>query len=297
MEDANPARPRRARTRGRTVVALAALAAAFAPGCSQYIGTTAASYMKRVRDDPDPNVRYLAYAKLAQPRCYDSPAQKAEAVETLVSKLEKGKEPVATRAVIIHTLGALGDPAARNVVVKAVSDPEAVIRVQACRALGKVGRVEDATVLTRVMTVDTLEDCRIAAIESIGMLKPDDPRIVKVLVEGMRHDDPATRLASLNALRGITGKDYGVDPVAWQKALPADVAKSSQTLIASPAPARKPPESVYPPRPVPPPVTDPEAKTVGFPLFPAPADPRSVAPAATENYPAHNPNLPARPAR
>ena len=35
------------------------------------------------------------YVKLAQPRAYDSPEQKAEAVKLLLSKLDQGKEPVA----------------------------------------------------------------------------------------------------------------------------------------------------------------------------------------------------------
>src|SRR5262249_34326178 len=141
--------------------------------CSHYVGTTAASFLRRVREDPDPNVRYIAYGKLGQTSVYENGEQKAEAVKTLIEKLEKGHEPQATRAMIIHTLGELGDPAARACVVKAVSDPEAVIRVEACRALGRVGKPEDSTVLARVMLVDTLEDCRIAAIEALGVLKPN----------------------------------------------------------------------------------------------------------------------------
>ena len=77
---------------------------------------------------------------------------------------------MASRAVIVHTLGALGDRSAREAIVKAVSDPEGVIRGQACRALGKVGQPEDATILTRIMTVDTLEDCRIEALTAPGLV-------------------------------------------------------------------------------------------------------------------------------
>ena len=96
---------------GWSFVAVSAIAAS---GCSNYVGTTAASFLRRVRDDPDPNLRYVAYTKLAQPRCYDSAEQKAEAVRTLLAKLDAGKEPMATRAVILNTLGALGDPSART---------------------------------------------------------------------------------------------------------------------------------------------------------------------------------------
>jgi hypothetical protein len=212
-----------------------AAAVLFAEGCSHYRGTTAASHLKHIRQDSDVNMRYIAYSKLAAPNCYDTPDQKAEAVKTLLEKLETAKEPVATRAVIVRTLGKLGDPSARAAIIKAVNEPEPIVRVQACRALGKLGKPEDATILARVMATDVLEDCRIAAIEAIGELKPNDPRIPQVLVTGMQHDDPATRLASLNALRKITGRDLGVDPVAWQQML------QPKTLLAKPSSSVSPP--------------------------------------------------------
>jgi hypothetical protein len=288
MDDAIPARPRRALSCGWPILATRLLAVSLPAGCTPYIGTTAASFLRKVREEPDPNIRYVAYTKLAQPRCYENEQEKAEAVKVLIAKLETGKEPVATRAGIINTLRTLGNPSAREAIVKLVSDPEPVIRVQACRALGKVGKPEDATILTRVMTVDTLEDCRIAAIDSLGELKPTDPRITKMLVLGMRHDDPATRLASLNALRKITGKDLGVDPDPWQKLIAPDGGKAPETLLASPAPA----SPSYPPRPVPPAISaisDPETLPARYPS----TDPAASAPAA--NYPARNPNLPAPP--
>lgn len=226
MVGAFPARPRG--PLGWAVLA-ASLAATVAPfGCSRYVGTTAASFLRRVQEDPDPNARYLAYAKLGSPSCYETPEQKAGAVQTLVGKLEKGREPVASRAVIVHSLGELRDQGAREAVLKVVNDAEPVIRVQACIALGKVGRAEDATVLARVMTTDTLEDCRIAAIEALAELKPDDPRITRVLVNGLLQDDPATRLASLDALRKMTGRDLGVEPGPWQKM----IEEQADTVVA-----------------------------------------------------------------
>jgi HEAT repeat protein len=206
------------------VPAALVLATAWQAGCSGFQGTTAASFLRKVREDPDPNARYLAYQKLASPHCYDSEDQKAEAVKLLVKRLEDGHEPVASRAVICRTLGELKLQAAREALVKAASDSEGLVRAQACRALGKVGLPEDATILSRVMTVDTLEDCRIAAIEGLGEMKTRDPRILEVLVVGMDHEDPAIRLASLNSLRQITGMDFGVDPAAWRKELKAQIA-------------------------------------------------------------------------
>jgi hypothetical protein len=197
---------------------LVALAVAPA-GCQTYVGTTAKSFLGHVRTNPDPNVRYLAYAKLASPEAYDTEEQKDEAVRTLMDKYEHGGEPVATRAVICRTLGDLHDPRARSLLLKAMSSPDAVIKIEACRALGKVGKPEDATVLAQVMTLDNLEDARIAAIEGLAELKTADPRILKMLVEGMDHEDPAIRLASLNGLRRLTRKDHGTDPAVWRREL------------------------------------------------------------------------------
>jgi HEAT repeat protein len=204
----------------RLIALISVVAAAAATGCSTYIGTTSKSFLHQVRDNPDPNIRYIAYSKLGVPTAYETQAQKDEAIGIMIAKLREAKEPVAVRAVIVRSLGNLGDRRARQEIIKAANDVEnAVIRLEACRALGKVGQPEDATILARIMTIDKLEDCRIAAIEGLGMLKAQDARIFNILLDGMDHDDPAIRLECLRALREITGKDAGVDPAAWRREL------------------------------------------------------------------------------
>jgi HEAT repeat protein len=223
---------------GRRAAWLAALIAACA-GCSTYIGTTPKSFLRHVRSNPDPNIRYIAYSKLGHPDLYDNPEDKSQAVETLVAKLDEGKEPVGIRAIIIRTLGELGDRRARNAIVRVANNPNAepVLKVEAYRALGKVGNAEDATMLARVMNTDRLEDCRIAAIEGIGALKAQDPRIYRVLIEGMEHEDPAIRLQSYRALKQITGKDVGNQPEAWRRDLEPEDAKAEKSPATTPAEA------------------------------------------------------------
>ncbi len=214
----------------RGVILLATGATAMAGGCSSYIGTTYKSFLKNAKENADPNIRYVAYAKLGSPGIYENDAQKAEAVSMLVSKFEEGQEPIAVRAVIIRSLGNLRDRRARNVVAKAINDTDnAVIRLEACRALGKVGLAEDATTLARIMTIDKLEDCRIAAIEGIAFLKPDSPRIYGMLIDGMENDDPAIRYECLKALRTMTAKDYGVEATAWRRELQPMLAAMSKS--------------------------------------------------------------------
>src|ERR1017187_5692472 len=63
------------------------------------------SFMRQARENPDPNIRYIAYAKLGSPSIYEDNVQKDEAVKIMLGKLEESKEPVAIRAAIIRSLG------------------------------------------------------------------------------------------------------------------------------------------------------------------------------------------------
>ena len=278
------------------LVAILASAIAVYGGCAQYMGTTAKSFLIEVRQNPDPNARYQAYTKLASPSCYDGPEDRAEAVKTLVEKLNGAQEPIASRAMICRTLGELRDPSARDVLIKAANDPEPLVRVQACRALGKVAKPEDATILARVMTVDNLEDCRIAAIEGIAELKSKDPRILQILLAGMEHDDPAIRLASVKALRSCTGQDHGVEFAAWREALfpepkPNPKAEPTATANTTPKPDEISPGAVPATAPSPSPTP---APTVGTPsgsylAFPPSYQSGGASPGTVPSSPAGHP--------
>jgi HEAT repeat protein len=234
--DVSPARKARCL---RALVTVAVVAVVASGGCSTYIGTTAKSFLGRVRSEPDPNIRYIAYQKLGHPDLYDDPNDKNAAVQTLVTKLDEGKEPLAIRAVIIRSLGELGDRRARNAIARVANNANAepMLKVEAYRALGEVGTTEDAMTLARIMNIDPLEDCRIAAIQGIGALKAQarDPRIYHVLLEGMEHEDPAIRLESYRALRSITGKDVGTLPSKWRQELAKAAKPDSSTANAAPA--------------------------------------------------------------
>lgn len=205
----------------------------------QFQGTTAASFLRTIEQSNDPNARYAAYDKLSSPRCFDNDEQKARAAQVLAEKLQKGKEPVATRAVICRTLGMLRRPEAREVILTATDDAneDPLVRAEACRALGRVGRVEDATILTRIMTAATTEECQIAAIESLGDLKSPERRINEYLVLNMENDKPAIRVACLKALRSITGKDLGVEATDWKQyveSLPPDPGSATEAPPTEP---------------------------------------------------------------
>jgi len=199
------------------LLAAALLALAMATGCASHIGTTAASFMRKIQDSPDPNIRHLAYRKLANKNCYNDDAQMAQAAKMLAARLVGGKEPIASRTEICRTLGELGRPEGREAIIKACDDDEPIVRAEACRALGRVGTPEDVPVFSRHMTSDTAIDCRVAAIEGLGILKIASPLIELQLVDGMEDEDPAIRAASLRAIREISGKDLGPEAGPWRK--------------------------------------------------------------------------------
>jgi hypothetical protein len=218
----------------RMVIFVAGLFLAQSGACTPYIGTTYKSFLRQARENPDPNIRYIAYARLGTPSLYEDKVQKDEAVKIMVAKLDESREPVAIRAAIIRSLGNLGDRRARGAILRGVKDTDnAVIRVEACRALGKVGLPEDATTLARIMMVDKLEDCRIAAIEAIGSLKSQEPRIYQILLDGMDHEDPAIRYQCLQSLRILTEKDFGIDPEIWKRELKPILAGTAKTTATA----------------------------------------------------------------
>jgi HEAT repeat protein len=115
-----------------------------------------------------------------------------------------------------------------------IRDNDLLIRTEAVRCLGRVGRPEDATVLMQIMTLDNNPDCQIAAIEALGTLKLVDPRTPGYLVKAMENDDPAIRLASYQSLKKITGKDLGVEVKVWREFLAKKEAADSRELANLP---------------------------------------------------------------
>jgi hypothetical protein len=225
----------------RVSIALAACLA----GCGPYLGTTSASFLRNVEKNPDPNIRYLAYSKLASSKAYDTDEQREKAASILAHNLQQGREPTATRAMICRTLGAIGRKSALPALRMAVNDEESLVRAEACLALGKIGEPEDSLILARVMVTDNYVESRVAAIDALGLLKPKDPRVLAMLIENMARDEQVDgakkgirskvglTFATRQALTAITGKDYGDDFKKWKSYLDEQIARSEKRAGAT----------------------------------------------------------------
>ena len=128
-----------------------------------------------VRNDPDPNVRYLAYSKLGSTDAYDTEEQKSGGGRHPHREVRAGQRAGGQPGDDLPDAGRAPRPQGARPARQGGEQSEAVIKIEACRALGKVGRPEDATVLAQMMTLDNLEDARIAAIEGLAELKTQGP--------------------------------------------------------------------------------------------------------------------------
>ncbi len=183
-----------------------------------YLGTTASSFLRHARESDDPNVRYAAINRLANPAVYTSKTQKREVAEYLAAALTDPNESPATKATICRTLGLIGLPESATPLRSAALESDPLVRVQACRALGLIGDPQDATLLARIMATDIDRGCRIAAIEALESIRPTDPRIAVALVSAMKNPDPAVRTAAYQCLITLNnGEDLGPNVEPWQR--------------------------------------------------------------------------------
>ena len=156
----------------------------------------------------------------------------------MIDKYDNGREPIASRAIICRTLGELRHPRARPVLIKAVSSPDAVVKIEAGRALGKVGRAEDATVLCTGHDARQPGGCadrrdrRTGRAQDQRSANPVDAR----RIDGKRGSGNPACLARRHATSDA--KDFGTDPADWRRELkPTLVAAGQPGAAGGAAPA------------------------------------------------------------
>jgi HEAT repeat protein len=130
---------------------------------------------------------------------------RASAVAADIAALARGDDPE-VRVAALAALAALG--VADEALLAAAADPDERVRAAAA-ASPRLG--ETAGALLR----DASPAVRRAAIR--GLARRPDRESVTLLVTWLAHEPHATlRLEVAEALRGLTGKDFGADPQLWR---------------------------------------------------------------------------------
>jgi VWA domain-containing protein/HEAT repeat protein len=157
--------------------------------------------------DPSPAVRGSAARALAR-------VEGDDAIAPLVAAISNERDAEAERR-LPQAFEELKSDAARRALAQAAldaSDPRrAALAAEALGFLPKGAGFDDLAAL-----LDSAPNWAVASGACLGMGRVVDVRVVPVLLQRLRHPDPAVRSAARESLVRLTGEDCGTDPVKWE---------------------------------------------------------------------------------
>jgi HEAT repeat protein len=119
------------------------------------------------------------------------------------------------RSSIIQTISEFRVPLAQQVMEAGLGDNDAVVRMASCRGLGKRAAAASVPQLGQVLRGDKNQDVRMSAAEALGRIK--SPEALQALVAAVDDRDPAMQYVGIQAMKSISGKDFGGDIAAWKQ--------------------------------------------------------------------------------
>ena len=119
------------------------------------------------------------------------------------------------REAIIRATAEFRTPLAYQILEAGLRDDNPQVRVACCQSLGTRGETRSVASLASALRDDEDKDVRLAAVEALGNVK--DPTAVAALAVALDDRDPAMQFVGVQAMRSITGKDYGGDVEAWRQ--------------------------------------------------------------------------------
>ena len=157
-----------------------------------------------------PAQRIVAIRAIAQRAPKAQAPEQQELVADLVKKLENESDPL-VREAILESASAFSTPLALQAVVAGANDTDPYVRQACCRLLGRQAGPTSVETLTRVARSDEEFDVRVAAVQALGNTDASGQTLVTVL----KDRDPAMQLAGVEAMRQMTGQDFGGDVAAY----------------------------------------------------------------------------------
>ncbi|MCC7387225.1 MAG: HEAT repeat domain-containing protein [Phycisphaerales bacterium] len=134
-------------------------------------------------------------------------------------------EDANVRAAALRGLSLHGQPEDVPLIAAALEDPNARVRLEACRALQRVhdpAAIDALIVLTRLPVLTPPEQAgeneptiRTEAAHALGQYA--EPRVIQPLISALDDRFLAVNEAARRSLRTLTGQDFGFDRKAWLK--------------------------------------------------------------------------------
>jgi HEAT repeat protein len=161
-----------------------------------------------------PALRIEAIEQLAiQADGTDSPQQR-EIAEQLARQIQVETDPL-VRATIVRTIAEFRAPISQQVLEAGLGDGDAHVRMACCHALGKRAEAASVPRLAHALRADKNDDVRMAAADALGKIKT--PESLQSLVAAIDDRDPAMQYVGIQAMKSVSGKDYGGDVSAWKQ--------------------------------------------------------------------------------
>jgi len=154
--------------------------------------------------------------------------QEQRDVEKLIAALKERNWGNRIGMEAAKALGEIKDPRAVEPLIAALKDDEGWcwVQIEAAKALVKIKDPRAVEPLIAALKDDDLPSVQMEAAKALGELK--DPRAVEPLIAAVKPEswiwdarsetlDPLYDLRPVEALRKITGKDFGYDQAKWRE--------------------------------------------------------------------------------
>ena len=157
----------------------------------------------------------------------DSPDDRRQGINDLAKRDFARREPYTTRyrqlahsdenpqvrAAAIRALNLSRDAGATPIFVKALGDENALVRLEAVKALGNLPDPASVETLVRLVRSDENKDVRIAAADALKHYKTLE--VARVLIPLLGEQDFGVAWHARRSLRKLTGHDFAYDEAAW----------------------------------------------------------------------------------
>lgn len=161
-----------------------------------------------------PGMRIAAVREMrAQAEGLDDEEQQ-RLTEQLASQIRTEPDPLVRKA-IQEAVAEYSTPLAQDVLVAGLNDADLQVRITCCKKLGEKGDPTAVPILRNVLESSDELDVRLAAVDSLGKISSTET--VSALAIALRDQDPAMQYAGVQALKAVSGQDFGNDVKLWQQ--------------------------------------------------------------------------------
>jgi len=161
-----------------------------------------------------PAERMAALEAIRQRAGSAGPDESQQTSAQLAAAYQDETDP-AIRAAIVRAGAGYPTEAARNMLETALADPDADVRIAACRALGQKADADAVRMLGGALQSDVDTDVRLAAVAALG--STGHSSAVPLLGQALEERDPAMQYEAVQALRSVTGEDLGNNVNHWRQ--------------------------------------------------------------------------------